>query len=98
MAMLAWPNISETTSGFTFLESKSVAHVCRRSWKRIFGKPACLSKGLKRRAVTCWRESGSPFSEAKMRPFSRYRPHTQSISPTWCWRGRAPGAGWRFST
>jgi len=38
--MLACPNISETTFGFTFLESKSVAHVCRRSWKRISGKPA----------------------------------------------------------
>jgi hypothetical protein len=74
MAMLACPNISETTFGFTFFESKSVAHVCRRSWKRISGKPARLSKGLNRWAVTCWRESGSPLSEAKMRPFSCHRP------------------------
>jgi hypothetical protein len=73
MAMLAWPSISETTLGFTFLESKSVAHVCRRSWKRISGKPARLSKGLKRWAVTWWRDSGSPLSEAKMSPFSRHR-------------------------
>jgi hypothetical protein len=72
--MLACPDISETTFGFTFLESKSVAHVCQRSWKRISGKPARLSKGLKRRAVMCWRESGSPLSEAKIRPFSLHRP------------------------
>jgi hypothetical protein len=79
--MLAWPSISETTFGFTFLESKSVAHVCRRSWKRISGKLVRLSKGLKRRAVTCWRESGSPLSEANIRPFSRYRSPAWSISP-----------------
>ncbi len=81
MAMLAWPNFSETTFGFTFLESNSVAHVCRRSWKRISGKPARLSKGLKRLAVTCWRFSGSPLSEAKMRPFSRHRSPASPISP-----------------
>ena len=81
MAMLAWPSISETTFGFTFLESKSVAHVCRRSWKRISGKPARLSKGLKRRAVMCCRESGEPLSEAKMRPFSRHRSPARSIFP-----------------
>jgi hypothetical protein len=84
--MLAWPSISETTFGFTFLESKSVAHVCRRSWKRNSGKPARLSMGLKRRAVTCWRESGEPLSEAKMRPFSRHTPPARSISPNWCSR------------
>ena len=60
-------------------ESKSVAQVCRRSWKRISGKPARLSKGLRRWAVTRWRESGSPLSEAKMRPFSRHRSPDRSI-------------------
>jgi hypothetical protein len=77
MAMLARPNISETT--FTFLESTSVAHVCRRSWKRISGKDVRLSKGLKRWAVTCWRESGSTLSEAKTRPFSRHRSPARTI-------------------
>ena len=37
MAILACPNISETILGFTFLDSSSVAHACRRSWKRICG-------------------------------------------------------------
>jgi hypothetical protein len=46
MAMLAWPNISETILGFTFLVISSVAHVCRRSWKRICDSPACLRSGL----------------------------------------------------
>jgi hypothetical protein len=51
MAMVACPNISETTLGLTFFVSSRVAHVCLRSWKRIFGSPACLSKGLKRCVV-----------------------------------------------
>jgi len=34
------PSISETIFGFTSLLSRSVAHVCRRSWKRICGTPA----------------------------------------------------------
>jgi len=34
--------------GFMFLDSSSVAHVCRRSWKRICGS---FNKGLKRCVV-----------------------------------------------
>lgn len=34
MAIVAWPSISETILGFTFFVRRSVAHVCRRSWKR----------------------------------------------------------------
>src|SRR3712207_3028370 len=40
MAMFECPSISETTLGLTFSESKSVAHVCLRSWKRKCGRPA----------------------------------------------------------
>ena len=50
--MVECPSISETTFGLTFLVSSSVAHVCRRSWKRICGSPARLSRGLKRCAVS----------------------------------------------
>jgi hypothetical protein len=68
MAIVECPSISETTFGFTLRVSSGVAHVCRRSWKRISGKPARLSKGLKRWAVTCWRESGEP----SLTPVSRH--------------------------
>jgi len=45
MAMLACPSISETTFGLTFLDSRSVAQVCRRSWKRVpAGRPALGSR------------------------------------------------------
>jgi hypothetical protein len=78
MAMVACPSISETILGLTFLDSSSVAHVCRRSWKRIFGSPARLSRGLKRWVVKSRRSKGSPTSEANMRPFSRHREPTLS--------------------
>jgi hypothetical protein len=45
----ACPSISETILGLTSLPSSSVAHVCRRSWKRIGRSPASLSSGLKER-------------------------------------------------
>jgi hypothetical protein len=78
--MVACPNISETILGLTFLDSSSVAQVCRRSWNRIGGNPAGSSKGLKRRAVTYWRRRSSPISEANIRPFSCHREPTLSIS------------------
>src|SRR4051812_10991585 len=34
MVMEAWPSISETTFALTPSLKSSVAHVCRRSWKR----------------------------------------------------------------
>jgi hypothetical protein len=80
MAIVACPNISETTLGLTFLDSSSVAHVCRKSWKRISGSAARLRSGLKRWAVTCWRESGSSVSEVNIRPFSRHSP--PGLSPS----------------
>lgn len=41
IAVLACPSISETTLGSTFLDSRSAAHACRRSWKRMStGRPA----------------------------------------------------------
>ncbi len=48
--MLAWPSISETILGLTLRESKSVAHVCRRSWKRVSAeRPACFRSRAKER-------------------------------------------------
>jgi hypothetical protein len=35
-----WLSISDTTSGFACLP-RSIAHVCRKSWKRICCGPAC---------------------------------------------------------
>src|SRR5215207_9514906 len=35
-----WLSISDTTLGFAYLP-RSVAHVCRKSWKRICCGPAC---------------------------------------------------------
>jgi hypothetical protein len=74
------PSISETIFGFTLRVSSSVAHVCRRSWKRICGNPARFRSGLNERRVRLWRLSGSPVSEANMRPFSLHREPTLSIS------------------
>jgi hypothetical protein len=51
MAMVACPNISESTLGLMFFVSSRVAHMCLRSWKRIWGRPARLSRGLKRCVV-----------------------------------------------
>ena len=38
--MEAGPSISETTLGFTLRESRSLAQVCLRSWKRMGGRSA----------------------------------------------------------
>jgi hypothetical protein len=47
--MVACPRSSCTNLGCTPRPSSSVAQVCRRSWKRISGRPAFLSNGLKDR-------------------------------------------------
>ena len=70
MAMEECPSISETIFGFTLRVRSSVAHVCRRSWKRISRNPARLRRGLNFSLVTARLSSGSPVSEANMRPFS----------------------------
>ena len=46
MAMEECPIISETILGLTFLDRSSVAQVCRRSWKRMFGSSALSRSGL----------------------------------------------------
>ena len=46
MAMVAWPSISETILGLTFLVRSSVAHVWRRSWNLISGNCARLRSAL----------------------------------------------------
>jgi hypothetical protein len=86
MAMDECPSISETIFGFTLRVSSSVAHVCRRSWKRISGSPACFRSGLNFSLVTARLSSGYPVSEANMRPFSLHREPTLSISASWRFR------------
>src|SRR5215211_7806656 len=49
MAMVAWPRSSCTSFGCTPRPRSRVAQVCRRSWKRISGRPALLRRGLKDR-------------------------------------------------
>jgi len=45
--MVAWPSISSTTSGLTFLGRSRVTQVCLKSWKRAeWGSPAFLRTGL----------------------------------------------------
>jgi hypothetical protein len=44
--MLELPSISETTLGLTFFVCSSVAHVCRRSWKRVVSGSFALEKRL----------------------------------------------------
>ena len=73
MAIVACPSISETIFGFTLRVRSSVAQVCRRSWKRISGRPACFSSGLNFSAVTARLSRGSPVSDANIRPFSLHR-------------------------
>lgn len=47
METFACPSISETIFGWTPLVNSSVAQVCLRSWKRMSGRPARRSRGLK---------------------------------------------------
>jgi hypothetical protein len=53
--MVECPSISETIFGFRLRVRSSVAHVCRRSWKRISGSPARFRSGLNERRVRLWR-------------------------------------------
>src|SRR5215207_6146424 len=83
------PSISETIFGFTLRVSSSVAHVCRRSWKRISGSPARFRSGLNFCFVTARLSSGSPVSDANIRPSASpglHREPTLSISASWRFR------------
>jgi hypothetical protein len=79
--MLACPSISEST--LAFLDSSNVAHVCRRSWKRIGGSLAPLEQGLEAVRSNVASNQGFLTSEAKMRLFSRHRePALSCVYPT----------------
>jgi hypothetical protein len=67
IAIVAWPSISETILGLTFLARSSVAQVWRRSWKRIRGSWALLSSGAKDRFLRLEGFTSVPFSVAKTR-------------------------------
>ncbi len=85
MDTVAWPSTSETILGLTFFRSRSVAQVCRRSWKRTFATPV-RSRSARQRRATRWRSKGSPTSEANTNPFSSSGTRPSSISR--CWRSR----------
>jgi hypothetical protein len=65
--MSACPRRSCTNLGFTPCLSRSVAHVCLRSWKRVFsGSFARLSRALKAR-FRLPPEMGVPTEEGNLR-------------------------------
>ncbi len=66
--MVAWPSISETILGLTFLPSRSVAHVCRKSRNLIGGSYAAESSGLKERLRRFEGLMMVPVFVAKTRP------------------------------
>lgn len=68
--MVAWPSISETILGFTFLESSSVAHAWRREWKVKPESPAFSSSGLKPRWYRLSAFIGLPARLENTRPWS----------------------------
>ena len=74
------PSISETIFGFTLRVSSSVAHVCLRSWKRISGNPTRLRRGLNFCFVTARLSSGSPVSDANIRPSASPGLHSEPYS------------------
>ena len=79
--MVECPSISDTIFGFTLRVRSSVAHVWRRSWKRISGSPARFRSGLNFSVVMVRLSSGSPVSEANIRPFSVHREPRPYLSP-----------------
>ena len=70
MATEACPGSSCTNLGWTLLESKSVAQVCLRSWKRTWGRPAFLRSGAKLRYLRLEGLIGVPTFVVKTRPWS----------------------------
>jgi hypothetical protein len=77
------PSISETTLAFTSRPSSSVAHVWRRSWKRISGSPARFRSGLKERLRRFEGLMMVPLCVAKMSPPGWKREPIASISRSW---------------
>jgi hypothetical protein len=60
MAMVACPKSSWTILGWTPWPKSSVAHVCRRSWKRMSGNPALSRSGLNEDLATLREAPGLP--------------------------------------
>lgn len=73
METFACPSISETIFGWTPLVSSSVAQVCLRSWKRMSGRPARRSRGLKCREHKLSPSVGLPERLGNTRPLSASR-------------------------
>ena len=49
------------------LEVSNVANICRRSWNRMLGSPACRRAGLNSRTARLCPSRGAPFAFGKMR-------------------------------
>jgi hypothetical protein len=70
----------------TSLLSNRVAHVCLRSWKRISGRPAFRSRGLKERVTSSWRPNGVPTRVVNTSPLSSHSPASLVFSASWLLR------------
>lgn len=76
-----WASLTGTPTSF----NRSVMDVCRRSWKRISGKPALLRSRLKDFNRLCG-FLGVPMMVGKIRSFSCQRDPATSFSCSWRWR------------
>jgi len=100
MAMVECPRNSWTNLAWTPLDSRIVAQVWRRSWKRTRERPARSSNGLNERCARLWRLSGVPISVANTRPFSCHESPARSISLS-CrvkWQVKASRVVWESFT
>ena len=50
------------------MESRSVGQVCRRSWKRMWGRPTSFRSGAKERSLRLEGLIGVPASLVKTKP------------------------------
>ena len=81
-AMSAWPSRSETTLGWTPAASARLAWVCRRSWKRIRGRPARLARRSNRpERLSGW--IGLPSGWQKTKSSSRNDGPSRRCSCNW---------------
>jgi hypothetical protein len=76
------------------LLSSKVAHVCRRLWKRMSGRPARFKSGLKEQRVRLWRLQGAPRSAQNRSPQTSHMFPSFNRSSFWValWRLRASTA------
>ena len=60
--------------------------MCLRSWKRMSGRSALESKGLKERVISSWRLTGMTTRVVNTSPLSSYSPASFILSSSWVLR------------